>query len=175
MVIDNENKKGFSLIEVLLALFILSVGSAAVALLMTSSIKNSILSKNQIIASALCQEGLELVSNMRFNNAGFRSDGLEKPSDTEYQVDIFTSYPLFNSDINLNKRLYLSPLGVYSHDDLGTPTKFYRKIQIDNIPPKVTVKSYVTWNEAGFGGLTILPDMCNIANKCVFVESSFFD
>jgi len=63
-----EYKKGFSIGEVLIAAFILTVGVVSAVTLLTRSIVDTIDSRNLVIASQLAQEGTELVRNQRDNN-----------------------------------------------------------------------------------------------------------
>ena len=55
-------RKGFSLIEVLVSLTILSVGIVAVMGMFSAGIQTSLTAKSQIIASGLAQELVELVA-----------------------------------------------------------------------------------------------------------------
>ena len=176
MSFDIKTKKGFSLVEVLFTLMVLSVGSSAVAILMSANIKNSLLARNQVVATELAQEGLELMINMRLNNITFRSTTGVVPTGSDYNIDTSTLFTNFSSDVNSDKRLYLSGQ-FYSHtNNVGSvPTKYYRKIQIINSPPNIIMTSYVTWNELGFLNLISLPNDCKIANKCVSVESIMSD
>ncbi len=174
----SENKQGFSLVEVLFSLTILSVGIIAVVLMMSSNIKNSITAKNQVIASELAQEGVELVVNFKKNDPlRFVSTNMvtRKPDGSNYLVDVNTTYAEFAE--NSSQRLNINNnSGVYSHSivDPFTPTKFYRRIEIkNNIAPVKTiiVTSFVTWNGIGFA----LMGTCNIANKCVSIEATLPD
>ncbi|MDO8529622.1 MAG: dockerin type I domain-containing protein [bacterium] len=65
---ETSKARGFSLIEVMIACFVLTVGILAMIDLMAISIRNSIGARDQIIASELAQEGMELVRNIRDNN-----------------------------------------------------------------------------------------------------------
>lgn len=62
-----QTKKAYSLIEVMIATFVLAVGIVAIVALLANSIKHSIDSRNQVIASKLAGEGIELVLNARDN------------------------------------------------------------------------------------------------------------
>lgn len=77
-------KKGFTLVESLIAIFIVAVGLVGVFVLISSAAGNMGLVSNKLIASYLAQEGVEIVKNIRDNNfvkihktgLGFWSDGL---------------------------------------------------------------------------------------------------
>lgn len=173
MKTEIENKKGFSLVEVLFAILVLSVGIAAVAVLMTGNIKNSITAKNQIVASELAQEGLELVRNLKDNNPTFTTDVV---NGSDYSVDYKSDYTAFiASNVSTGEKELFSNGGFFSHSG-STPTKFFRKIAVSiatDLDGKKTanVTSYVTWNGTGFSAITGFPATCNIANQCVSVVS----
>ena len=161
-------KRGFSLVEVLFTLMVLSVGIAAVAALMTANIKNSTNAKNQIVASNLAQEGVELVRNLK-DNKEINLDSL--PAGTYDNQRIDKTMTAINS--GADKRLYLNG-GFYTHTATGTPTKFYRSVSLlitgdkAAIPSSTritTVTSFVSWNATG----SFSP--CNVANQCVSVVS----
>ncbi len=170
-----SSQKGFSLIEVLFSLWVVSMGVVAISALMSGNIKTTTNAKNQVIASSLAQEGIELVKNLKDNNpATFTSVSGEKTDGAEYRIDLSTDYPGLISNINSDKRLYLinDLTRIYSH--AGTiPTKFYRKIEItnDSLAKNVIVTSFVVWNNSGFPVVPYDPitNPCNIANKCVSV------
>lgn len=167
-------KSGFSLVEVLMTLFILSIGLVAVSFLMINNIKSSETAKNQIIASQLAQEGIELVRNLKDSK---NLDTLTSGSYPSYRID----YTMANLDNYADKRLYLNG-NFYTHTlNLPAATKFYRRIDLlvtgNKLPApsarEIKVTSYVTWNNSGFtvaAGLADASDNvinCNIANKCV--------
>ena len=125
-------KRGFSLIEVLLSLVVLSFGITAVAVLMVNNIKNLQTSKNQIIALQLAQEGIELVRNLKDNNTAFISKPTAPKVDgSDYSIDKDTSFGDFSSDADA-KRLNLTvpPAAIFYTHSGTTATKFFRKIKI---------------------------------------------
>jgi len=63
-----ENKKAFSLLEIIIAMFIISMGVIGVMSLIVSNINLGLFSKNKLIAMNLAQEGIELVRNIRDEN-----------------------------------------------------------------------------------------------------------
>lgn len=62
------NKRGETLLEVLIALTLVTVSAAAAASAITSANKGISLSKNYLIAQNLASEGLEIVKNIRDTN-----------------------------------------------------------------------------------------------------------
>lgn len=63
-----QNESGFTLIEVVLVLFLVSMVFLTVYVLFVSTIKHDTESRYEIIASNLAQEGIEIVRNMRDEN-----------------------------------------------------------------------------------------------------------
>ena len=53
---DNSKDAGFSLIGVIVAMFILTIGLASILSLASTSLKGAAISENRLIASALAQE-----------------------------------------------------------------------------------------------------------------------
>lgn len=163
-------RRGFSLIEVLVTLLILTISITGVTFLMTKNIASVQNSKNQIIAAMLAQEGIELVRNLKDN---------EDPSHPlTASVNCMISRTMTAIDCSPNdKRLGLNSgaQGFYEHG-AGSPTKFFRRVDIEidgslgNPSTRViTVTSYVTWNNVGFN--FSLPGGCTTANKCVSAVS----
>jgi len=164
---SSQKRKGFTLLEVLISLMILALGVSTITLLMANNIRNSVESKNQIIASSLAQEGIELLRNLQENNqADFFSD-VKKNRD--YIIDPLSSYSDFIASYSVNtseKKLKLTNSGFYIHSTTGTAdTKFLRRITFDESPNDITETSTVSWNS------TYFPTVCNIANKCVHVSA----
>lgn len=173
---DNEKKcpsteQGFSLIEVLFSLLVLSAGTGAILTLMASNIKNSNTAKYQVIASELAQEGVELVKNLKDNRdrdltaSKFTNDIFGN----DYRIDFDSTYDIFknSNSVATNKRLNLSAGNFYVHAP-ATPTKFFRKIAVSrsidgNGKITANVTSFVSWN-----GVDI-PTPCSVANKCTEV------
>lgn len=180
------SKKGFSLIEVLATLLILSIGIASVSFLMTSNIRNSKNSKNQIIASMLAQESIELVRNLRDNgmlndNASGHYD-YHSSATSANNLKIDMTLLFFNT--NGDGRLYLNADNFYTHNVASAGTKFFRVLSMDvtgfydSSDPSastrvITATSFVTWNNEGFVGEIANPSTtnCTFGNQCLYVVS----
>lgn len=63
-----EYKKGFTIVEALVAIFILTTAVTALLTVVTQSVFNSNYIKNKVIAIGLAQEGIELVRNIQDSN-----------------------------------------------------------------------------------------------------------
>jgi len=157
MVLKNLKKqiifnKGFSLAEVIIAIFVLTIGVVGGINLLTRSLSIASLSRAQIIATSLAQEGLEIVRNIRDTNwieerhtpGTSWIEGLNCSSGCRVQ---------YNKDYLLalgsNPVLKIGPNGFYQYDD-GSSTIFRRKITIEQINDyEVKVIAEVTWTEKG--------------------------
>jgi len=141
-------KKGFTLMEVIIAIAIILTALVTLTTLISSSVAGIRPGKSKIIATNLAQEGLELVRSIRDNNwLAFKrgddwDDGLGA-GDYRAQYDSnsllsFASVPL---KIDSN--------GFYQYDT-GSNTVFYRKITITQTESSwIGVVSEVTWQEKG--------------------------
>ena len=164
--------------EVMLSAFVLSVGVVGIMPLFISSFRDSLDSRDQVIASMLAQEGVELVQNFRDTNkvsgaSGGVFDGTNFP--TFDSDNCWVSYD--NSGINCTGtyQLNLTANNFYTHDTTGTlATKFQRKIGIKYSPAssnnvfaqKVTITSMVIWGVSFPGDIS----NCNTAHKCVYTS-----
>ena len=66
--IKYKSKRGFTLLEVITAIFILTVGTGASFALIQQTLLASSLIEFKLIASYLAQEGIEIVRNIRDTN-----------------------------------------------------------------------------------------------------------
>ncbi len=173
---------GFTLIEVLITIFVVAFGILGTINLIAVVAKNTLESRDQIIAMELAQEGLELVRNIRDTNilkekSDVFSEGFPNLSDHPCTIDK-DSDRLENCNNNINKKkIYYHSNGFYTHNDTGTETKFKRKIvlkyynddgnETNNLHEtvKVEVESRVYWQAAD-------PSDCTIKNKCYAVKGT---
>lgn len=125
-----DKKKGFSLIGVIVALFIILIGITGVISLATLSLKSSTTSKMRLIASGLAQEGLEIVRNIRRSNINW-DDWYNSISNGDYLVE-YDRQSLIPFVSEEGSRLNINAQGYYEHDP-GTATPFYRKITFTKI------------------------------------------
>jgi len=156
--------------EVIVVIFIISIGLVSVLSLVTQNVKVEYVNKNMIMASQLAQEGLELVRNVRDNNWIAKDDwktGSAAGSDTDIiqdnnyaisinndtgNIDIFDVSGSGLSGLNDSKtKLYLDGNGFYRHYNLpgvATSTIFSRIITIDEIAGDdsyITITCTVQW------------------------------
>jgi len=96
-----REKKAFSIIEVLVGIFIFSLGLVAIFMLLSSSMTLNELNKNKIIASNLAREQIEFLRNVRDTNYDrVQPWNLQNPDSTDYTKIFSTgSYYTLESDI----------------------------------------------------------------------------
>ncbi len=158
--IKSRQYKGFSFIESILSVFILSVGIIAVLELMTSSINVSLEAKNYHMAVSLAQEGVELVRNVRDNNwTGFSS----LSHGNNCRIDMNTNISCSDTSF----RLYLDNQGFYTHTSSSKPTRFYRKVILERAGDIYKVTSMVIWEGLSFPAV----GDCNEIHHCAYVKS----
>ena len=158
------NTKGFSLLEVMLALGVITIGLMGVSSLVLQNIQAQDINKNYLIASMLAQEGLELVRNVRDTNflnyydwkAGNSSntnivrgaviDGTPK----EYAINYDETIRDVTTGMNDDKtQLYIFN-NKYDHAGVnGILTPYRRLIKVYNRDYYLEVHSNVQWSEHG--------------------------
>lgn len=143
----NKNKKGFTIIEVLIAIFVITIGITSSLSLINYSISSAAVGKSQIIAASLAQEGMEIIRNIRDGNwleDVAWNDGLTGCS-AGCRVQ-YNSASLLS--LSGNPVLKVDSNGLYQYST-GTNTLFKRKITINSVGLYLKVVSEVTWSERG--------------------------
>lgn len=138
------NQKAFSLLEVLIAIFILTIGITGAVSLITYSISSVAIAKSQVIATNLAQEGIELVRSIRDSNwlEDVAWDNGLGAGDYRIQYDNGSLLSLAGNPV-----LRVDSNGFYQYDS-GTNTFFRRKITISDISAnEIKVISEITWSE----------------------------
>lgn len=171
----NNESRGFTLVETLVALTILSVAMTPVLILASSSLRIATSIKNNIIAANLAQEGIESVRAIRDGN-WFQG----KPFDTDLsgcsagcRIDWNSNSasqqnPQSTLPLAANPALLVSPgNGVYHNPETvivgSTPSIFSRKITIQpRSSGEMIVTSEVSWKERN-------------SNRSILVEDHLFD
>lgn len=151
----DDKTKGITLIETLVAIFVLITGIVGAFSLIISVMSFTSYNSNKLIASYLAQEGVELVRNIRDinwwqNNDWDIYDGLNINRDSE--ID-YNDDSLINST---DRYLKIDANGYYNYDS-GGDTNFKRNISVSNIDPvtgntlpdSVLVTITVSWEEKG--------------------------
>ncbi len=141
-----SRQAGFTLVEVLVSVFILSTALTGIVVLISSNISDANLIAHSYIANGLVQEGTEIVRNLRDDDfLASRSFGFSLP-DGVYKVQWNSNLISGDPTTLLNKDSH----GLYTYD-AGTPTIFQRSVTIStpvgkaDIEKKVVV--VVSWPE----------------------------
>lgn len=150
-----QPKPGFSMIEILAVLFVVSMALTGIVSLIIQNTQVQSINKNNLIASSLAQEGIELVRKTRDSNwrAGQAFD--TNLSDGSYRMDfrLDTPVPITNAQ---DAKIYLSD-GLYINQN-GTetellPTIFSRQLIIKRLVSydgsPLQVRSLVSWTDHG--------------------------
>lgn len=141
-----KQKNGFSVLEVMVAVLIIAMGMVGVLSLVLQNIQVQHINKNNLIASQLAQEGLELVRNIRDDNWLDGNDyDLGIIGDGDYAID----YSIGVSDVDgiNNAALNINASGFYTHG-AGDATPFYRLITVDDSSAEhLKVECKVRWSE----------------------------
>ncbi|MCP6718330.1 MAG: prepilin-type N-terminal cleavage/methylation domain-containing protein [Patescibacteria group bacterium] len=173
MLIKNKQKKeyGFTLIEVIVAIFILTVGIGGSFMLIQQTLAGVSTVQSRLIAIYLGQEGIEIIRNIRDNNWLEQRESLQIPPqplwndgltglincqpsasccEADYNTDTSPSDPLVvvaGCDFSDLHYLNFDNSGFYSYS-AGTQTKFKRKIFIEEIDEnKMKITVIVQWKE----------------------------
>lgn len=177
-------RKGFSLLEVLLSVFVMSVGLMTIVAVINGSLAFSYDTRDNIIATELAQEGVELVRNVRDNDFAAGNDGFTDFNGNEHcridWDDAVTSLDC-NGGRGAQSRYYLQYSGgIYAHVNL-TEERYSRLIYIEyrnnGAPPvkRALVRSFVVWGnfttETGDIPANGDPTRCQNSPTCVYTET----
>ncbi|MFH0906650.1 MAG: prepilin-type N-terminal cleavage/methylation domain-containing protein [bacterium] len=139
-----KNQKGFSLLGVIIAMFITMIGLVSILNLSINSLKAASYSKARLIASGLAQEGMEIIQGMRKSNINW-DDWYDSVSSGDYRLQYDSSSLLSYSYTPLR----INSSGLYQYDE-SSYTPFYRKISLDKISnAEVKVVVEVSWDIKG--------------------------
>ena len=141
---------GFSILEVVGALGIITIGLLGVTSLVIQNLQVQSVNRNYLVASMLAQEGLELIRNIRDNNWLSGNDwdyGIEPGS---YIVD-YTGYIGSVSGIGearLKQRSDVGEEGYYWHGAGGLNSIFSRLITITQTSSELlNVSCLIQWED----------------------------
>ena len=155
---NHRKERGFTLVETLVALFILTMGLVPILVVGFSSRHVAETVKNNLVVANLAQEGIEVVRGIRDTNWVASASFAMGLNDGDYEA-VWNSTTLMP---DAGRFLNLSSGGLYTYS-AGTPTMFQRRISVARTSPvelKVVVTVY--WNERG-------------TNKTLEIESHLFD
>jgi type II secretory pathway pseudopilin PulG len=143
----SKSEKSFTLLELLIVIFILSISLGTMVFAIAKMVNYSSYNKSKFVAVYLAQEGIELVRNSRDNNwlsgqnwlQGFPDCPSSSPAiwcEIDYNDNVLT--------IN-NRYLKTDPVGRYFNYDTGSNTKYKRKIYLDKGTNQILATAEVFW------------------------------
>ncbi|TFB07962.1 prepilin-type N-terminal cleavage/methylation domain-containing protein [Candidatus Atribacteria bacterium MT.SAG.1] len=140
--------KAFTLIEILVAITVLTIGIMACYAAITKVVSLTYLSSFRFVASRLAQEGMELVSNTRdtnwLNQEVDWDNGLTDciaGCEIDYNDSTFSAYQ--------NRYLKIGLNGFYNYEN-GNDSRFKRKITITHVSSdELKIKVEVIWSRLG--------------------------
>ena len=145
------NNKGFTLLEVIAAIFLMTIGVIGIFSLVSQTIVSSQIASSRLVASYLAQEGIEIVKNIRDTNflkirkeiEGINWDTGLTGCATGCEAD-YDDSELVSAD-----RFLKIDGGYYKYSGFGTETPFKRKITITPDTDILKVLVEVSWRERG--------------------------
>ena len=151
-----SSQNGFTIIESLVALAILSLSLMPMLVVVTMSSRIATSVKNNLVAAMLAQEGIEVVRAIRdtnWLNGRVFYIGLNEDAETGTTKDGLVQYDTADSlmPYDASAKLYVdNNSGIYSYDNNSgsSPTLFTRKISVTKISnAELKIISEITWNE----------------------------
>lgn len=141
---------GFTIIEVIAAVFILTVGVVGVFSAVNYALSATQNISSRLIAAYLAQEGIEVVRNIRDGNWLEQRTNPTLPWDAGIPTTACGVDYTQNSCLTTLADAYLriNSSGLYGYQS-GTATSFKRKIETTKAPGTMNVKVTVTWQERG--------------------------
>ncbi len=150
-------KKAFTLIEVVIILFVMAMG---VITALSLTLRSAYFQKNQVdllTASFLAQEGVEILVNIRDTNAINNRDyndwtgngAAAAPYSSRYRLDI---YHLIAEEVTHDDQTILKEdyMGFFFHDNYYSSSKFKRIVKIiDTVNDFSYAQVIVQWEQQG--------------------------
>ncbi|MFH1451253.1 MAG: prepilin-type N-terminal cleavage/methylation domain-containing protein [bacterium] len=145
-----QQDSAFTLIEVMVAIFIITVSTVGIVGLLQQSISTTSISSAKLIANYLGQEGIEIVRNIRDTNWLEQRDDLGVNWDDDIPVgDFEEDYQSQRLErVYVGTKLNVDASGFYSYSS-GVPTNFKRKISITKDTDIIKVIIEVRWQDRG--------------------------
>lgn len=177
LFLKKNKSKGFSLVETLVAVSILSLSVAATFTVVQTALRQSIGAKDQITAFYLAQEAIEFIKSFRDKNAidsingGTRTwltDMSSLPSDPCYFGNVCVvdpahpstqplsfiscgTAPITSSPPNVCNPLNGDPVtGLFGYTSTWPATRFKREVQFESISAnEVNIIIFISWTDRG--------------------------
>jgi len=141
--------KGFTLIEIMAVLFVVSLGLIGVLSLIIQNIQSQNINRRGIVAYQLAQEGIELVRKTRDSNWLIADPWNKNLPPGDFYMDFTNAAPqLLTSPEQAN--LSKNGEGFFVHSGGISPTPYSRILKIENPgADAMRVFSQVTWSDRG--------------------------
>ena len=144
-----QNNVGFTLLEVIVAIFIINTSIVGALGFITFFINARGVANNRLIAINLAQEGMEITRNLRDTNSDWSGWPSIIPSGDISTHDYLVQYDSTDFLNYENKPLKLNSDGMYNYNS-GLSTFFYRTISLNKISDYETkVVSTINWSQRG--------------------------
>ena len=163
MTIDQYNNRtikdnGFTIIEALVAIFVLTVGIVGCMTLANQVLRTSEISKDRLIAVNLAQEGIEVIRNIRDTNwlvgTGNWNDNIISDCNGS-SLNKQVAYNSTSTEAYADSYLKLDSNGYYNYTS-GNDTTFKRKLTVQCLEfpeagqyKKMLVEARVYWTSRG--------------------------
>lgn len=164
-----KNRKGFTLVETLMALFIFSLSVVVVMAVLSQGISSTSFAKDKVVATYLAEEGIEYFRNMRDTSMYYTEDknvawanfvikmknsGCDSVNGCYFvnEIEFLSEMPIMN--INMDVCGEECPVLLYDGDSYnyisGTQTSFSRKINFREFAAdQAQISSEVSWKHKG--------------------------
>jgi len=140
-------KQGFSIVEGMIAVTLISVGLIAVLSLINSSLRLPAIAKDEFLAANLAQEGIEIVRAIRDENWIGGNNFDQNLPEGKWRVHYLETRLL---PLSSNPPLLFDPTTGFFQYNSGSETKFRRQINIDRVSDReLRVSAAVTWESRG--------------------------
>lgn len=146
---QNSGSAGFTIIETLVAIFVLGMAITAGMTLISVNTRNANTIRNNMIASGLVQEGIEVVRNLRDSDwhasRAFGSFGAAGPvANGDYRVQWDSTQLMSYSNVPLK---FDSSNGLYNYST-GADALFYRRVNVATVSAtEKRISIFVTWTQ----------------------------
>ena len=154
-----DKRCGFTLIEMMITIAVVSIGLIGVYVTLQQTMSLSKYLYNRLEAASLAQEGIEIIRNIRDTNYIQHQTATSTPWDEGLATG---NYEVQYTDASKAAPLLYNCPGACNYDDLrflkkekngfynydtGTPTKFKRRVYLENDGNLIKVYVYVYWRK----------------------------
>ena len=178
-IATTTNLLAFTLVETMVAVAVLTISIVGPFQIVQGVLQNSYLVRDQLIAGALAQEGMEYVRAIRDSNYIYANHnattrawlyGLDGSTGPNCYTSACVLDPTQDGTANAviacgdatcaTRPLYLSTANLYNQQVSGTQTRFTRKVQLTNVSATETMVTVtVTWSNHGTRTVVLVENM----------------